>query len=276
MGRYRSEYLFKNYGLTEYDYYLIVVCDGLESNLPKCEYPGCCNFKKFNTLGITKKIPILARGCCKKHSVYLRAKAIYEQNKSNGIILSCKGMKRSEKTRELNRRSALNQVKLGTHPWLRENSIEARRRTIEEGKNYFVNMWSARDQLKKFPDLDIYDPKKMNDIEYVLVSERDSYKYRGDLSDICQFYVTYLEGNSKVFKIGVTKNINRRIKNQYHSYKYKDSQVLFTGTREVVSDLEYVVKKKFIKKVVLGTETFSISDYDEILEFIRYQIKLIG
>ena len=42
-----------------------------------------------------------------------------------------------------------------------------------------------------------------------------------------------------------------------------------------MSDLEYVVKKQFIKKVVLGTETYSIKDYNDILEFIKYQIKLI-
>ena len=44
----------------------------------------------------------------------------------------------------------------------------------------------------------------------------------------------------------------------------------------IFKSLEYLIKKKFIHKVVLGTETYSKKDYDEILDFINDQIKIFN
>lgn len=279
MGRYHVEYIKKNYNLSDYEYYLIVVCYGNEDNIPRCGVEGCNNPRKFNLLGITKKVPILALGCCEKHSRSIKGKIEYENQLRNGCtnISKCWSIEFTDEMREQRRQAALKQVKDGKHPWTRENSSEFRKRLIEEGKNSIINMWKMRDKLKEsnIPNLDIFDPSKMNDIEYVLCSERDSYKYRGDPNETCYFYVTMLDDESK-FKIGVTKNMERRSKDYYHNHKYVNPIIMFTGKREIIADLEYIVKKQFIHKVVLGTETYSIKDYDEILEFIRYQISLIN
>lgn len=190
-------------------------------------------------------------------------------------IYKCHDRIYTEEDRKKRSEQTLKQVREGRHPWTRENSKDLRKRLIDEGKNPIVNMWRSRDSLKYQPELNIYDSSKMKDIEYVLCSERDSYKYRGDINETCYFYITMLSDPDK-FKIGVTTNIyNRSVKTRYHGIKYINPIIMYSGTREIVSDLEYVVKKQFIKKVVLGTETYSIKDYNDILEFIKYQIKLI-
>lgn len=277
MGRYHVEYIKKNYNLSDYEYYLIVVCYGDESNIPRCGVEGCNNPKKFNLLGVTKKVPTLALGCCEKHSRAIKGRIEYEEQLKNGCTNISKAH-RMEFTDEMRKQRSINarkQVENGTHPFLRQNSIELRKRLIEEGKNPIINMWRARDKLKELSTkLDIFDPSKMSDIEYVLCSERDSYKYRGDFEDECYFYITMLDDKSK-FKIGVTRDMNKRSKDYYHNHKYVNPVIMYTGRREIIADLEYIVKKQFIHKVVLGTETYSINDYDEILEFIKYQISLI-
>lgn len=283
MGRYHVEYIKKNYNLTDYEYYLIVVCNGNEDDIPRCEFDGCNKPKKFNLLGITKKVPILALGCCEEHSRSIKAKNQYQKQKElmdSGEdimpnIYKCHDRIYTEEDRKKRSEQTLKQVREGRHPWTRENSKDLRKRLIDEGKNPIVNMWRSRDSLKYQPELNIYDSSKMKDIEYVLCSERDSYKYRGDINETCYFYITMLSDPDK-FKIGVTTNIyNRSVKTRYHGIKYINPIIMYSGTREIVSDLEYVVKKQFIKKVVLGTETYSIKDYNDILEFIKYQIKLI-
>ena len=270
MGRYRTEYLLNNYNLSEFDYYLIVMCLGDINNIPLCEYEGCNNHKKFNTLGITKKVPILSKGCCEKHSKNLARKddwIRYNKIGKNPLEnVDWSSIWTTERRIQASNRE-LEKVKNGTHPWLLKNSKEFREKLIEEGKNPIVNMWKSRDEIIS-PSLDIYDPKKMNDIDYVLFSEKESFKNRENKDDICQFYIAELDDNS--FKIGVTKDVENRIKkNRYHKMKYKNTKVLYESNRVEVAELEYKIKRKFIKKVKLGTESFSMNDYDEILEYIN-------
>ena len=78
MGRYRSVYLSKTYNLTEKDYYIILFCDGKEENLPICQLDGCNNYRQFNHLLPTKRIPILSKGCCENHT--RKINGILEQN----------------------------------------------------------------------------------------------------------------------------------------------------------------------------------------------------
>lgn len=271
MGRYRSVYLKKKYNLSERDYYIIVMCDGKESNLPECQLEGCSNHAEFKGLTKTTRTPIIAKGCCESHT---RAINLLNTQKKYGRSM-WENSDRSYITddyRQSKRDFALNQVKNGTHPWLLKNSKELRQKLIDEGKNPIVNMWKAVDRIKS--DLDVYDPSKMKDIEYVLFSEKESFKNKENPDDVCQFYIAKLDNER--FKIGVTKNIERRTnKNRYHGLKYQDPEVLYSSNRLEIAELEYLVKKTFIKKVVLGTETYSLKDFDEIIDFINKQIEIL-
>lgn len=279
MGRYRRVYLKEKYNLTEEDYYLIVVCDGDRKNLPECQYEGCHERVKFNQLLPASKIPVLAKGCCDNHTRSVNF-SLTKEKWGDKFLENLKNAdysyRNTEEYREMHRQYALKQVEEGTHPWLRKNSLEFRRKAIEEGKNTIVNMWKAKKELNN-PEkeaIDIYDPAKMRDIDYVLFSERESFKNRENITDICEFYVAFLDDER--FKIGVTKNlINRAEKNRYHGLKYKNPISLYKNTRDIIADLEYLVKKTFIKRVALGTETFHMKDYDEIMSFIKEQIKLL-
>lgn len=272
MGRYRSVYLSKTYNLTEKDYYIILFCDGREENLPICQLDGCNNYRQFNHLLPTKRIPILSKGCCENHT--RKINGILEQKyfKDNGIKISYStDSKKTEEFRENARQRALKQVENGTHPWLLKNSTELRKRLIDEGKNPIVNMWKALDGLKN-NSLDIYNPDKMKDVNYVLFSERESFKNRENITDQCYLYVAFLDNDR--FKIGATKNLdNRANKNRYHKMKYQKPKIIFTSTRDIIADLEYDIKLKFIKRVALGTETFYMKDYKEIMDYIKNKIK---
>lgn len=274
MGRYRSVYLEKTYSLTERDYYIIVVCYGDENNLGKCQYPGCNNLRKFNRLLPTSKIPVVASCCCEKHIRQFNGMNIVANQTIKFWQQQDYSLRRTPEAREASRQRALQQVKDGKHPWQKENSKDLRERLIKEGKNPIINMWRDRDELQK-SNLDIYDPKKMKDIDYVLYSERESFAHRENPDDICYLYITDLDNDR--FKIGATKNLENRAKrNRYHGLQYINPRILYTSTRIIIAEFEYLIKKKFIHKVVLGTETYSKKDYDEILEFINDQIEIFN
>lgn len=295
MGRYHSVYIKNNYNLTDYDYYVIVVCGGDENNIPRCELEGCNNPRQFNSLGVAKKIPTLSTGCCVHHTRVIARKNSWIKWKSMGINPAIDfGAKRKWTEEQRQEHSAyLKQLaREGKHQWCKENSQEFRKKAIADGKNPIVNYWNlvkkirennnpSKEDLEKLDsfgfkfdfnkDLDLFNPKKMTDLSYVLKSERESFKHRDNPDDICYFYITDL--SEELFKIGVSKNVNNRIKATYHEkYKYHDTEVLFSGTRNQVADLEYNVKVKFFTKLALGTETFNKKHYSEIREYIDQEI----
>ena len=300
MGRYHTEYLKKTYNLSDYDYYLIVVHGGNEDNMPRCELIGCNKPKHFNLLGVNKRIPTLSTGCCTEHSIIIARKNNWVKWRSLGLNPAEDFGARPPKWSEERRREHSNNLKQlakeGKHPWCKERSQEFRRKAIEEGKNHIVNYWNLVKQIKDYNNdptlemleklnsfgiglhscggLDIFDPEKMRDIRYVLKSERESFKHRNNPEDICCFYITYLTDD--LFKIGISKNIQNRDKTTYHEkYKYHNTEVLFSGTRDQVADLEYNVKLKFFTKLALGTETFNRIHYTEIREYINLEISKI-
>ena len=65
------------------------------------------------------------------------------------------------------------------------------------------------------------------------------------------------------------KNYEKRFRQYYHGLQYKEPKILYTAKRFEIAEIEYKVKKQFLKKVVLGTETYSINDLEEIMEYIN-------
>lgn len=277
MGRYRKVYLKTHYDLTEYDYYIIVVLSGDVNKLPKCEFEGCNNPKHFNQLVDIKKEPMFEIGCCKEHTRILTNRISGRRLVEQGIspIFKALAAPKTEETREKHRLAALKQVELGTHPWISKNRGDLDEK-IKNSGNKLYKSWTSFMELKDLDgnNLDIFDPEKMKDINYVLTSERDSFKFRGNAEDICIFYVSFLSDETK-FKVGATTNLKRRALMPYHGLKYVDPKPIYTSTRLVIADFEYEVKSKFIKRVVLGTETFPISIYQEVMEFVNTKVSFL-
>lgn len=268
-GRYRGEILKNLYKLTELEYYIIVVLFGDESKLPKCTFENCKEPRKFNGLLPRKKVPIFSLGCCFEHSRTIANRNTAIILNQRGHYLNMTGPIVDDKFRQIKREGALRQVAEGKHPWQKKN-----RKPGIGNPDCFKNMWDAIDKSRRAlrneagEVLDIYDPQKMINLEYVLVSERDSYKYRGSPSDICIFYVTGLTDVSK-FKIGVTKDLRRRANtSRYHGLKYINSIAVFTTDRYTAAEFEYCVKKEFISYSVIGTETYSRDHLEQVLDYI--------
>ena len=271
-GRFWKENLKKSFNLSELDYYIIVMLQGDSTKIPKCQWDDCnepCEFVGLNYKS-EKYTDFFKKGCCTSHTLKIRSRILMNERYANGYIIptSKDGFwtpERRKKVSEGVRRS----VKEGTHPWLLKNSKEKRQKLIAEGKNKMVNMARLRSKARKGEFLDIFDPEKMKDIEYVIYSERESFKYRidGTPEDTCYFYIAYLEGDR--FKVGVTKNYEKRFRQYYHGLQYKEPKIIHTALRFEIAEIEYKVKKQFIKKVVLGTETYSMNDFEEIMEYIN-------
>ena len=84
----------------------------------------------------------------------------------------------------------------------------------------------------------------------------------------------FTEGNPEVIKLGVTSNPNRRGEGtEYHGYFYKNYKIIYEGTREQVSEIEYRTKIEFINDICLGNEGFTFSAKDNIIDFINNIIK---
>ena len=247
MGRYRSVYLKKVYNLTEYDYYIIVMYLGNEDLIPICEYEGCNNKKQFNHLLATKKEPIFELGCCSKHTRILinriSGKRLVEEGRSP--ILKALAAPITEERRRKSRENALKQVSEGRHPWQKENRCSkiAGNPVVQHNMGF----------------------------EDFIAFERDSYKAKGNLDDQCCLYITFLT-DKEMFKIGVTNNLNNRAKYEYHGLKYVNPVSILDSTREIVSELEYSIKLHFKSFIVLGTETFSIKIYQEVVSYINSEI----
>lgn len=264
VGRYRGPYLFSKYGLTEFDYYIIVVFGGDFEKLPKCEFEGCDKYKQFNHLLNTKKEPIFELGCCKEHTRILinriSGRRLIEEGRSP--IIKALSSPMTDERRMRHHNAALKQVKEGRHPWQSLN----RSKKILEAQNTLKNNLLEKGLEYK---------TAFNSLDEVLLNDKITFENRGDKSDKCYLYITYLDNRPDVIKIGVTINIEVRKHAKYHNSRYINTKVLYESTRDIISNLEYSIKKNFMKDIVLGTETFPINLKDSILEFIKEQINII-
>lgn len=91
----------------------------------------------------------------------------------------------------------------------------------------------------------------------------------GKKYDTAFLYYAEFDYNPGIFKIGISVNV----KDRWYKAKYKNPRILYEGSVEDVSKLEYTIKKTFVKNLVLTseypTETFSINDYEKIINFIN-------
>lgn len=91
----------------------------------------------------------------------------------------------------------------------------------------------------------------------------------GSKYDKAYLYYAEFDYNSNIFKIGISANISDR----WCKAKYKNPRVLHEGSVEEIAKLEYTIKKNFVDNLVLEseypTETFKISDYNLIINFIN-------
>lgn len=109
----------------------------------------------------------------------------------------------------------------------------------------------------------------IDEIENRILLDKERYLMRGNIDDICYYYITFFEETDDYFKLGVTTNIERRSKDKYLGYTYKSFKILYSANRSIIADIEYKVKLKFKDKIILGNEGFSITDKDIILEFVN-------
>lgn len=264
MGRYRGPYLFSKYGLTEFDYYVIVMFGGNLENLPRCEFENCNKYRQFNQILARTKEPIFEIGCCKEHTRILinriSGRRLAKEGKSP--ILKAINAPMTDERRENHRLAALKQVKEGRHPW----------QTLNRSKKIL----DAQETLKKnLLEKGLEYKTAFNTLDEILLNDKITYENRGDKLDTCYLYLTYLDNKPDVIKIGVTINMESRASAKYHGCKYVNYEILYTSTREIISNLEYVIKKNFMKDIILGTETFPLSLKEPILEFIKKQIEII-
>lgn len=272
----RIEYLNVKYNLTELDYYIVVVCFGNENLLPRCSYINpytgekCNEVRKFRTLvpefyqktGNRQEIFYLG---CEKHKINAAAQNSQRENYRRGIT----GLQKA------NRKSKVWREKLRDHA----------KRQIEEGRSIFspddirdknIPSWKS---LPSNPSINYYKviSKELNlslgdlNLENCILIDKLSYLRKGDKDDICYYYISSIKDNESLFKLGVTNNPDKRIKDGiYHGLKYEKMEILIESTREKVAEIEYQVKLKFKSFIEIGNEIFNIDCKESVLEFIEY------
>lgn len=263
----RKKYLKNKYNLTELDYYIIVVLEGDESRLPVCSYINpktkvkCNNPQKFRSLA-PKRGNIFYDGC-EDHIINVAAQIKRRECYKKGITGLQKADRRSKTWREKLRKHAIKQMQEG-------NSIfspdDIRRSDIKKPtSNIKVSGYN-----KIFDELNI--DRNNAAIEDLILIDKKMFLNKGNLNDTCYYYVVFFD-ESNIFKLGVTSNIDSRIKRGYHGLKYDKFSVLFKSTREVIAELEYKVKLEYKDYICFNNEGFSIEVKDEILNYIENLIK---
>lgn len=273
----RIGYLKEKYNLTELEYYIIVVCKGDESKLPRCSYVNpytgekCNEPKKFRTLvpgrfQRTKvRMGIFHEGC-EKHANNAAAQKAQRENYKKGVTGLQKADRKSSVWREKLSKHAKKQMKEGRSIF---SPGEVRDSEIPSAASFGTNSIDVYKNIAKENNI----PCDELTIENMILMDKLRYLEKGNSTDLCTYYITLLEGRDDVFKVGVTIDVNRRIKTDYHGFYYTNTIKLFTSTRENIADLEYKVKLKFKDYIILGNEGFDISVREEMLKFIKELIE---
>lgn len=266
--RKRSSYLKRTYNLTELEYYIIVVLEGDESKLPICSYINpktkekCSNIRKFRSL-VPSRGDIFYDGC-EHHTSNVAAQIKQRENYKKGTTGLQKADRKSKIWREKLRKHAIKQMKEG-------NSIfspdSIRRKDIPKP----ISSIKISGYNKIFSELGI--DKDNATIEELILVDRNMFLNKGNPKDICYYYIVDFR-DSDMFKLGVTANIDSRIKRGYHGLKYENISILFKSTREIIAEIEYKVKLEFKDYICFGNEGFSLNKKDIILNYIKELIKL--
>ena len=268
---YRS-YLRDNYGLTDLEYYIVVVLGGDESLLPECTYKNpytgekCTEKRKFRSLIPTKLRPNIFCDGCEKHTINAAAQNSQKIAYQKGITGLQKANRRSPVWREKLRIHALKQMKEG-------NSIfspqEIRNPSIKEPKYQQISTYN--DIRKK---LGINEDYIQNSIEELIEVDKEMYLNKGKLESTCYLYLAILSND--YIKIGISTDIFRRSMRKYHGYDYQYTETLFCGNKIQAAELEYQVKMKFKEHICIGNEGFPSSLKEEIKLFVTDSIKMFS
>ncbi len=278
----RKQYLLNKYGLTEFEYYVIVVFEGDESKIPICSYKNPYTGEKCNQPRVFRSLVPIKNGKwmnyfmdgCKDHLANAATQVAQRENYKRGVTGLQKANRRSKEWRKKLSINAKKQIADGNSifspddvrkPWIpkAETNIEKLKQT-------------TRDSYDKAA-IDIGLPvDKTFSVDELIAIDRKMFLNKGDLFDICEYYLVELE-NSNAFKLGVSRDTSSRIDLRgYHGYSYGKSTVLAKSTREKIAELEYNVKMEFKEFIVIGNEGFLIEKKEEILSFIQEQLKLLS
>lgn len=270
MGFRWKKYLRDKLNLTQEDYYTIVVLGGDVSKFPDCPYEGCNNKVKFGSLGNGSRDKLLCKGCCEKHSRSLAEKENNKIRLENGTHHLLKSNREDHFTKgeeyysNVASKRALKQVSDGLHPWSGENGSKLFKRRVENGTIFlFTSEYSSNLQKQRLKD----GTHQFLDKKVDLKADKSFFLNKGNLTDICYFYIATLKGDDNNIKIGVTED-PEYISHFHHMVEYNSIEIIKSGYREYIAELEYKVKLEFINSSVIGTETFPKGMRDEILKFI--------
>jgi hypothetical protein len=270
VGNKRIKYLKDKYNLSELDYYIIVVLKGDESKLPKCSYvnpktkENCNEFKKFRSL-IPTRGEIFHDGC-ENHIANAAAQIKQREAYKKGITGLQKADRKSKVWRDRLREHALKQMRDGDSIFSPDN---VRRKDIQKP----ISSIKISGYNDIFNELGI--DRDNTSIEELILVDKRMFLNKGESNDICYYYIVDFE-DSNIFKLGVTSNIDSRVKRGYHGLKYKNLSILFESTREIIADLEYNIKMAFRDSICFGNEGFSINKKSEILNYIKNIINSIN
>lgn len=280
--RGRQKYLTDKYGISELEYYIIVVLRGREDMLPKCTYinpytgESCNNYKKFRTLvpgtfQRTKNRKGIFFCGCEEHTLNAATQLSQKENYLRGVTGIQKADRRSKIWRKKLSDHAKRQMSEGRSIFspdeIRDNMIPSVN-TYRIDNSTGIGMYESIAERLGISILDFENP-----IDFWILLDKEYYIERGEASDICYYYFTLLVENRSLFKLGVTNNLETRSSGYgYHNMTYFNPEILFTSDRVTIANLEYDVKMAFKDKIKLGHETFSIEDKDIILEFIKERI----
>lgn len=269
MGAKQNKYLRDKLGLTQRDYYIIVVLSGDENKIPDCPYKGCKNKVKFGSLSLNERL--LCRGCCEKHSRSLAESennSIKIKNGTHNLLSRNRSkhfLKGGEYYSSVARDRAIKQVEDGNHPWAGENGTSLFHRRVEEGSIFLFNTEFSSNLQKERMSKGIHQ-FQMKEVD--IKADRSFFLNKGSLTDTCYFYIAMVEGDSDNIKIGATEDPEYR-SHFHHMKSYESIEIIRTGDRTYIANLEYNVKLKFKDFTSKGTETFPKEMKDEILEFIN-------
>lgn len=274
----RVKYLQIRYGITELDYYIIVVCRGDESLLPKCSYvnpytgESCNKPKKFRTLTPGKyqrtgKRKGIFHDGCSEHTRMAATQISQRENYIKGVTGLQKADRRSKEWRQKLSEHAKKQMENGESIFspdeIRKSGIPSWKEFQYPSMNYFREAAASLGLNNCELSLD----------KCILI-DKVNFLSRGKPDDICVYYISSFEETEDIFKLGVTIDLEERIKKgEYHGYKYKTQEILFSSTRENIAEIEFNVKMKFKQYIILGNEGFESKYKDEILEYIKELIK---
>ena len=275
----RRIYLKRKYGLTELDYYIIVVLRGDKNLLPICKYTNpytgvkCTEPCKFRSLVPTGKNQNIFYDGCPEHTENVAAQIKQRECYKRGVTGLQKADRRSKIWRKKLSDHAKKQMQEGNSifspDYVRKNEIPS----FEEyslnlglpnyGQDYVSCLNKSLDYWK---NLGIDNPKTLDTL---IVADYFRYLRSGDLKDKCSYYITNLKDNQDVVKFGVLKGTNPSSRTNYHGFKYENTEILYTDSRESIANLEMKVKLKFKDGLILGNEGFKHELKEEILEYIK-------